>query len=163
MRKSIRSRMLSLLAACAMLAGAAQAVVPAAGFAAENLISNSTFENGTADWGIYKESGGAAKLSTEDGKLAMKITDRGTKNYAVQLFYDIIPLYQNATYKFTYEISCDKERYVEAMIQQNRSRRQNRGRKPDNKKPAESRPAKKEPVTMEDATARLLERFGKKH
>lgn len=119
MRKSIRSRMLSLLAACAMLAGAAQAVVPAAGFAAENLISNSTFENGTADWGIYKESGGAAKLSTEDGKLAMKITDRGTKNYAVQLFYDIIPLYQNATYKFTYEISCDKERYVEAMIQQN--------------------------------------------
>ncbi len=119
MKKSIRSRMLSMLAACAMLAGAAQAVVPAAGFAAENLISNSTFDTGTTDWGIYKESGGAAKLSTEDGKLAMKITDRGTKNYAVQLFYDIIPLYQNATYKFTYEISCDKERYVEAMIQQN--------------------------------------------
>ncbi|MBR3446524.1 MAG: glycoside hydrolase family 9 protein [Oscillospiraceae bacterium] len=119
MKKSIRSRMLSMLAACAMLAGAAQAVVPAAGFAAENLISNSTFDTGTTDWGIYKESGGAAKLSTEDGKLAMKITDRGTKNYAVQLFYDIIPLYQNATYKFSYEISCDKERYVEAMIQQN--------------------------------------------
>ena len=118
MKKSIRSRMLSMLAACAMLAGAAQAVVPAAGFAAENLISNSTFDTGTTDWGIYKESGGAAKLSTEDGKLAMKITDRGTKNYAVQLFYDIIPLYQNATYKFSYEISCDKERYVEAMIQQ---------------------------------------------
>ena len=119
MKKSIRSRMLSMLAACAMLAGAAQAVVPAAGFAAENLISNSTFENGTADWGTYKESGGACKLTTEDGKLALKITDRGTKNYAVQLFYDIIPLYQNATYKFSYEISCDQERYVEVMIQQN--------------------------------------------
>ena len=51
----------------------------------------------------------------------------------------------------------------EAMIQQNRSRRQNRGRKPNNNRPAEPRPAKKEPVTMEDATARLLERFGKKH
>ena len=119
MKKSIRSRMLSLLAACAMLAGAAQAVVPTAGFAAENLVTNSDFETGTADWAIYKESGGAAKLSTEDGKLAMKVTNRGTKNYAVQLYYDIVPLYQNATYKFSYEISCDQERYVEVMIQQN--------------------------------------------
>ena len=119
MKKSIRSRMLSMLAACAMLTGAAQAVVPSVSFAAENLVSNSDFESGTADWAIYKESGGAAKLSTEDGKLAMKVTNRGTKNYAVQLYYDIVPLYQNATYKFSYEISCDQERYVEVMIQQN--------------------------------------------
>ena len=119
MKRSIRSRMLSLLAACAMLAGAAQAVVPAAGFAAENIVTNSTFENGTKDWDTSKESGGACKLTTEDGKLALKITNRGTKNYAVQLFYDIVPLYKGATYKFSYEISCDQERYVEAMIQQN--------------------------------------------
>ncbi len=119
MKRSIRSRMLSVLAACAMLAGAAQAVVPAAGFAADNLISNSTFETGAADWGTYKESGGVCKLTTEDGKLALKITDVGKLNYAVQLFYDIIPLYKGATYHFAYEISCDKERYVEAMIQQN--------------------------------------------
>ncbi len=119
MKKSIRSRMLSILAACAMLTAAAPTAVPTVSFAAENLISNSTFETGTADWGTYKESGGACKLTTEDGKLALQITNRGTKNYAVQLFYDIIPLYQGATYKFSYEISCDQERYVEAMIQQN--------------------------------------------
>ena len=51
----------------------------------------------------------------------------------------------------------------EAMIQQNRNRRQNRGRKPDNARCTEQKVQKKEPVTMEDATARLLERFGKKH
>ena len=51
----------------------------------------------------------------------------------------------------------------EAMIQQNRNRRQNRGRKPDNARRTEQKVQKKEPVTMEDATARLLERFGKKH
>ena len=121
MKRSIRSRMLSILAACAMLAGAAQAVVPAAGFAAvgENIVTNSTFENGTTDWDTYKESGGACKLTTEDGKLALKISNVGTKNYAVQLFYDIVPLYQNATYHFSFEISSDVDRYVEAMIQQN--------------------------------------------
>lgn len=117
--KSIKTRMLSVLAACAMLTGAAQGIAPAVGFAADNLISNSTFETGTADWGTYKESGGACKLTTEDGKLALKVSSVGTKNYAVQLFYDIIPLYQNATYRLSYEISSDVERYVEGMIQQN--------------------------------------------
>ena len=38
--------------------------------------------------------------------------------------------------------------------------RQNRGNQKKSRKP---QPKKNEPVTMEDATARLLERFGKKH
>ena len=119
MNRKFRLRLLSALAAVTLLAGTAQTVTPVVSFAAANLISNSTFESGTTDWGIYKESGGAAKLTTEDGKLALKITSVGTLNYAVQMFYDIIPLYQNGVYHLHYEISSSVPRYVEGMIQQN--------------------------------------------
>ena len=119
MNRKFRLRLLSALAAVTLLAGTAQTVTPVVSFAAANLISNSTFESGTTDWGIYKESGGAAKLTTENGKLALKITSVGTLNYAVQMFYDIIPLHQNGVYHLHYEISSSVPRYVEGMIQQN--------------------------------------------
>lgn len=119
MKRKCKLRLLSGLAAIALLAGTAQAVVPTVGAAAENLISNSTFDTGTTDWAIYKESGGAATLSTDDGRLALNITNVGTLNYAVQLYYDIIPLYQNGVYRVSFEISADTPRYVEFMIQEN--------------------------------------------
>ena len=119
MNRKFRLRLLSALAAVTLLAGTAQSMAPTVGFAAANLISNSTFDNGTTDWGTYKESGGAATLTTEGGKLALKITSVGTLNYAVQMFYDIIPLYQNGVYHLHYEISSSVPRYVEGMIQQN--------------------------------------------
>ncbi|MBR4101246.1 MAG: glycoside hydrolase family 9 protein [Oscillospiraceae bacterium] len=87
--------------------------------AAQNMISNSTFDTGTSGWGTYKESGGKCSLSTEGGKLAFNITDVGTLNYSVQMFYDIVPLYQNAKYRLSFEISCTTPRFVESMIQQN--------------------------------------------
>ncbi len=119
MNRKLRLRLLSALAAVTLLAGTAQTITPAVGFAAANLISNSTFESGTKDWGTYKESGGAATLTTEDGKLALKITNVGKVNYAVQMYYDIVPLYQNGVYHLHYEISSTVPRYVEGMIQQN--------------------------------------------
>lgn len=85
----------------------------------ENIITNSTFDSGSTDWGIYKESGGKGTLSTDNGKLALTISDVGKVNYAVQMYYDIIPLYQNGVYRLSYEISSTQDRYVEAMIQQN--------------------------------------------
>lgn len=119
MNRKLRLRLLSALAAVTLLTGTAQTFAPSVGFAAANLISNSTFESGTTDWGIYKESGGAAKLSTDAGRLALDITSVGTLNYAVQMYYDIVPLYQNGVYRLTYEISSSVPRYVESMIQQN--------------------------------------------
>ncbi|MBR6670751.1 MAG: glycoside hydrolase family 9 protein, partial [Ruminococcus sp.] len=77
------------------------------------------FDRGTNDWGTYKQSGGAATLTTEDGKLALKITNIGEVNYAVQVFYDIIPLYKNGVYRLKYDISCSIDRDIEGMIQQN--------------------------------------------
>lgn len=87
--------------------------------AAENLISNSTFESGTSGWALYKESGGAATLSTENGRLAVNITSLGKVNYAVQPNFDVIPLYKNGVYRLKFDVSCTVDRFIEGMIQQN--------------------------------------------
>ena len=113
--------------AAAAVAAAAMLVtsIPAMGgsvltaVAAGNLISNSTFDSSAYDWGTYKESGGACSLGTENGKLALKVSNVGTKNYSVQVFYDIVPLYQNGVYRLKYDISSSVPRYIEGMIQQN--------------------------------------------
>lgn len=83
------------------------------------LISNSTFSSGTTGWGIYKESGGSATLSTDSERLALNISSVGKVNHAVQTYYDIIPLYQNGVYHLSYEISSTVDRTINAMIQQN--------------------------------------------
>ena len=109
-------------AATAALMASVIAVMPIAETAVSgysNLISNSEFNSGTTDWGIYKESGGNATLTTENGKLALKISSVGKLAYSVQMYYDIIPLYKNGIYHISYEISSDIEREVEGMIQQN--------------------------------------------
>ncbi|HAG12825.1 MAG TPA: glycosyl hydrolase family 9, cellulase [Ruminococcus sp.] len=119
MKNNKLKRGLSVLTACMMLSAAAQTIVPTVGFAAENLVTNSTFDTGTTDWGIYKQTGGACTLGTEDGKLALKITGLGDVNYSVQVFYDIVPLYKNGKYHVHYEVSSTVDRFVEGMIQQN--------------------------------------------
>ncbi len=110
-------RCLAFLTSCALLFAGASAL-PMTSTAATSLIS-STFDSGTGEWGIYKQSGGAATLSTDNGRLAMNITSLGTVNYAVQLYYDIIPLYENGVYRLSYDISCSTNRTIEGMIQQN--------------------------------------------
>lgn len=117
MKTSTFRRIAAGLASIAMLAAA----IPATALpsAAADLISNSTFDSGKTGWDMYKESGGAATLTTENGMLALKVSSTGKKTYSVQMYYDIIPLYKNAKYRLSYDISCTKERFVEGMIQQN--------------------------------------------
>ena len=86
---------------------------------AENIITSFTFDSGTSGWNTYKESGGSASLSTDDGKLALNISSVGTLNYGVQMYYDIVPLYKNGVYRLKYDISSTTDRYVEGLIQQN--------------------------------------------
>ncbi|MGN0613976.1 MAG: glycoside hydrolase family 9 protein [Porcipelethomonas sp.] len=109
-------------AAAAALMASAIAVMPVNNIitsAYDNIISNSDFSTGTTDWGIYKESGGSASLSAENGRLVLDISSVGKLSYSVQMFYDIVPLYKNGVYHISYEISSDTDRVVEAMIQQN--------------------------------------------
>lgn len=118
MKKSTLRRCTAAVAACMVMMSAVP-VVPSAVYAASNIISNSTFDTGTSGWGTYKESGGVCSLSTENGKLALTVSSVGKVNYAVQVFYDIVPLYQNGVYRLKYDISSTTDRYIEAMIQQN--------------------------------------------
>lgn len=120
MKKNLFKRCTAVLAMCGVMASAMPLTsVPAMAAVGQNIITNSTFDNGTTDWGTYKESGGACTLTTENGKLALKVTNQGKLNYAVQMFYDIVPLYQNGVYRLKYDISATIPRYVESMIQQN--------------------------------------------
>ncbi|MDE5563804.1 MAG: carbohydrate binding domain-containing protein, partial [Oscillospiraceae bacterium] len=117
MKRQTLRRMAAGLAACTFLAAALPFTqLPAS---AANLITNATFESGSSDWGMYKESGGAATLGTDGGRLALHVTSTGKVTYSVQMFYDIIPLYQNGKYRLKYDISCTTNRFVEGMIQQN--------------------------------------------
>ncbi|MDE6730168.1 MAG: glycoside hydrolase family 9 protein, partial [Oscillospiraceae bacterium] len=116
-RKNSIRRCVDAIAACAMMTAAlplAQISVSAA-----DLISNGTFESSSSGWGMYKESGGAATLTTDNGRLALKVSSTGKVTYAVQMFYDIIPLHQNGVYRLKYDISSSVDRFVEGMIQQN--------------------------------------------
>lgn len=112
-------RATAVLAAAVVLTSALAATPMMSVSAANNLITNSTFDKGTSDWAVYKESGGAYKLSTEDGKLALTVTSVGKLNYAVQLYFDLITLHKNGVYRLSYEISSTIDRPIEAMIQQN--------------------------------------------
>lgn len=119
-------RSLSKKCIAAAMSGVMLTSVCAVGFtsafiadAAANLISNSTFDGGTSGWGMYKESGGSAELSTSNNRLALNVSSVGKLTYSVQAFYDIIPLYKNGVYHLKYDISSSVNRKVEGMIQQN--------------------------------------------
>ncbi len=118
MNYSLIKRGLAFLTSC-LLVSAGAVALPEGAHAAANLITNSTFDSSIYDWAIYKESGGAATLSADGGRLALNISNVGTVNYAVQLYYDIVPLYQNGVYHISYEIASTQNRYVEVMLQQN--------------------------------------------
>ena len=118
MKKQVFKKCVAAISACAIMASAMPMIsIPAS--AGSNLITNSTFDKGVSDWGTYKESGGVCSLKAEDGKLALTVTKVGKVNYAVQVFYDIVPLYKNGVYRLKYDISSTEDRYIEAMIQQN--------------------------------------------
>jgi endoglucanase len=118
MKKNSIKRCAAVLAACTVMAASAPAV-SAPAMAAGNLISNSTFESGVSGWGTYKESGGKCSLGTKDGQLALTVSNVGEVNYAVQVYYDVVPLYKNGVYRLKYDISCSTDRFIEGMIQMN--------------------------------------------
>ena len=105
MKKKTLKRISAVIAACTVMAASMPVVASLPTSAAENLITNSDFSKGTTDWGTYKESGGVCKLTTKDGQLCLTVSNVGRVNYAVQVFYDIVPLYKNGVYRLKYDIS----------------------------------------------------------
>jgi len=117
MKKTTFRRIAAGLAALAMMTTATPVTMLTAS-AAETVIE-ANFESGKTGWDVYKESGGDCTLSTENGKLALKIASTGKKTYSVQMYCSLIPLYKNAKYRLSYDISSTTDRFVEGMIQQN--------------------------------------------
>ena len=116
MKKNTLKRCAAAIAACAVMASAMPVVPVSNIFAAENLVTNGEFNNGTTDWGTYKESGGACTLTTENGKLALKITNQGTLNYAVQMCYDQpVPLYKNGVYRLCRINDSAERRHISGL------------------------------------------------
>ena len=120
MKRHTFKKCAAVLAACTIMASAMPVVsLTATAATGGNLIKNSTFESGVSDWGTYKESGGKCSLKAEDGKLALTVSNVGKVNYAVQVYYDIVPLYKNGVYHLKYDISSTVDRFVEGIIQMN--------------------------------------------
>lgn len=119
MKVKVFKRVLAALTASLMLSAGTSVMTATSITSPKTLISDFFEDNTTSSWAIYKESGGAATLSNDDGKLAMNITNLGKVNYAVQLYYDIVPLYKNASYRLSFDMYSTVDRYAEAMIQQN--------------------------------------------
>ena len=117
MKKNTIKKLIAAAAACAMMVTAAPSATFTQVNASEMLFSHS-FESGKEKWDSFQTDGGMHTLGTENGKLAVKITNVGELNYSVQMNYGPINLYKGAKYRLKYDISCTTKRYVEAMIQQ---------------------------------------------
>ena len=55
---------------------------------------NTSSDSGTTGWNTYYQTGGVCSLGTDDGKLALKVSATGDVTWAVQVYYDIIPLFK---------------------------------------------------------------------
>ena len=117
MKKNTFKRCLAALASVVIMGSAMPVVTAAPVFAADNIIRNPGMDEGTKNWGVYKESGGAYTLAEEDGLLALTVLDRGKVNYAVQLNQPTIKLYQGGVYRFSFDVKSTVDRYIEGMIQ----------------------------------------------
>ena len=85
----------------------------------ENLLQNGDFSQGKATWGVYTESGGQGQLTAEKQKGILSITNSGTLDYAVQLYYDGFKLETGGKYRFAFTVTSSISRRLRARIQLN--------------------------------------------
>lgn len=84
-----------------------------------NLLTNGDFHAGLEHWGTFITKGGVAEFETKDNKGVMNITNSGSENYGVQLYYDGFPLKMGGVYELSFEISSTIPRDMEVRIQIN--------------------------------------------
>ncbi|MDY5000750.1 MAG: cellulase N-terminal Ig-like domain-containing protein, partial [Lachnospiraceae bacterium] len=85
----------------------------------ENLLDNGDFHSDMAHWGTYTAKGGNCVFTAPGGEGKVSITNSGNVNYAVQAFYDGFELKNGGVYEFSFKMSSDKPRNIEARIQIN--------------------------------------------
>ena len=85
----------------------------------KNLLDNGDFHSDMAHWGTYTAKGGNCVFTAPGGEGKVSITNSGNVNYAVQAFYDGFELKNGGVYEFSFKMSSDKPRNIEARIQIN--------------------------------------------
>ena len=85
----------------------------------ENLLANGDFASGVSGWGLYMESGGSASFAVKEGMGVIAIDGVGSKDYAVQLYYDGFGLQKGGVYRFAFSVTSSIDRQVQARIQKN--------------------------------------------
>lgn len=116
MKKKNILRAAAVLCSAAMLAGCLS-FSSAYAAESENLISNSDFESGLDGWQMYHHNDAGAELSSENGQLVLDISALGSVNYAVQLYYDNVPLTKDCHYRISLDIYSTEARYIEVLLQ----------------------------------------------
>jgi endoglucanase len=134
----MKNRKIAALFMAAVLA-AGSFVVPGTGsvqvFASDNIITNGTFDKNVRDWGFWADSDASADISCANQKLQLRIDKTGGENWAVQLYFDRVPMYKNGVYHVSFEIASDKERSADfcGMTEQSRYPGESRSRLPPSK------------------------------
>ncbi len=84
-------------------------------------IKNVDFEENMKHWNLYLDAmgEGKGKLAVTDGELDLTVSSVGSCNYAVQVYYDGVHVYQKGQYVLEFDVRSDLERDFEAMIQMN--------------------------------------------
>ncbi len=97
---------LQVLALCAALPVSARVELNT------NILSDRTL------WKMYADSSASATYVAYK-TVSTTITDTGTYDYSVQVYYNGVPMYQNGEYTLTFEISSTVPRNAAVMIQEN--------------------------------------------
>ena len=87
--------------------------------AADNIITNGTFDKNTRDWGFWQDSDASADISCVNQKLQLRVDKTGGENWSVQLYFDGVPMYKNGVYHVSFEIASDVNRSADFCIQEN--------------------------------------------
>ncbi len=107
-------RLLALLLAAVFVLMAAPAQAKG-----ENMLSNGNFQKGKSNWGVYTESGGQGTFTAENSQGVLEVKRSGTKDYAVQLYYDGFKLDTGGKYRFAFTVTASMPRSFRARIQLN--------------------------------------------
>ncbi len=83
------------------------------------LVQNGTFDVNTFKWGTFFSGGFSSAPASENGELHLGITNTGTVEYGVQLYQDIIPIYEGGVYRCTFDMRSTEPRRFQFRIQKN--------------------------------------------
>jgi beta-glucanase (GH16 family) len=88
---------------------------------APNIITNGTFDNGTASWGSWAANweGASHTLSVVNGQLKVAIKYEGNEFWATQLFQNVLKIENGKNYRVSFDASATIAREIQVMVEKN--------------------------------------------